>query len=201
MGFLIWRVLVTPNYQCPLAAKRFRGTRMRSMSSIIMPNLVELGFHPPPGAIILFVRHAFLSVTLFLSITLFVTSRFWMPEFVRPTSPWRQWSEMILMPLDRGRFVVVHACSTFSDCRQLSTSLNAEVQKMAKIEYFCCQATIDRSRRILTCKCALWVSYSTLNLAVVGKRGSVQEPQKSKFAQNCGFRPPEADTVNSNTFR
>jgi len=42
----------------------------------------------------------------------------------------------MLMPLDRGRFVVVHPCSTFSDCRQLSTSLNAEVQKTAKIGVF-----------------------------------------------------------------
>jgi len=28
-----------------------------------------------------------------------------------------------------ARFVVVHACSTLSDCCQLATSLNAEVQK------------------------------------------------------------------------
>ena len=42
----------------------------------------------------------------------------------------------ILMPLDRGRFVVVHSCPTFSDCCQLATPLNAEVQKMAKIGVF-----------------------------------------------------------------
>jgi len=35
----------------------------------------------------------------------------------------------ILMPLDRGRFVVVHPPSSFSDCCQMSTPLNAEVQK------------------------------------------------------------------------
>ena len=35
--------------------------------------------------------------------------------------------------LDRGRFVVVHTCSTLSDCCQLATPLNAEVQNMAKI--------------------------------------------------------------------
>ena len=41
---------------------------------------------------------------------------------------------MILLPLDRGRFVVaVHSFSTFSDCCQLLTSLNAEVQKKAKL--------------------------------------------------------------------
>jgi len=35
-----------------------------------------------------------------------------------------------------GRFVVVHPCPTFSDCCQLATPLNAEVQKMAKIGVF-----------------------------------------------------------------
>jgi len=66
-----------------------------------------------------------------------VTSRFWTSEFVRPISPWRCWNtELILMPLDRGRFVVVHPCSTFSDCCQLSTSLNAEVQKRHKLGFF-----------------------------------------------------------------
>ena len=44
--------------------------------------------------------------------------------------------EMILMPLDRGRFVVVHSCSTFSDCRQPATPQNAEVQKTAKSCFF-----------------------------------------------------------------
>ena len=52
------------------------------------------------------------------------------PLNVRDCAPdftMKHWStEMILMSLDRGRFVVVHPCSTFSDCRQLSTSLNAE---------------------------------------------------------------------------
>ena len=50
-------------------------------------------------------------------------SRFWMSEFVCPISPWRRWNtEMVLMLLDRGKFVVVHSCSTYSDCRQLSIS-------------------------------------------------------------------------------
>jgi len=44
------------------------------------------------------------------------------------------------------------------------------------------------------------VCYSTPNLALIGKRGKVQElPKWLKFAQNCGFWPPEADTMN--TFR
>jgi len=62
------------------------------------------------------------------------SSRFWTSEIVRPISPQRRWStETILIPLDRGRFVVVHPCSTFADCCQLATPLDAEVQKMAKM--------------------------------------------------------------------
>jgi len=38
--------------------------------------------------------------------------------------------------LDRGRFVVVHPYSTFSDRRQLATSQNAEVNKMVKFGGF-----------------------------------------------------------------
>jgi len=38
--------------------------------------------------------------------------------------------------LDRGRFVVVHPCTTFSDCRQLATPQNAEVKKAAKNCFF-----------------------------------------------------------------
>ena len=47
------------------------------------------------------------------------------------------WStETILMPLDRGRFAVVHPCSTFSDCCQLATPLNAEIKKTQKLKFF-----------------------------------------------------------------
>ena len=57
--------------------KRFRGERTCSRSSITMPSLVGLGFHPPPGwpktlsyflsvclSVCLFVRHAFERQTL-----------------------------------------------------------------------------------------------------------------------------------------
>ena len=60
---------------------------------------------------------------------------------------------------------------------------------------------INRSRRNFARKRVPWVCYSTPNLAVIGKRGSLEElPIISKFAQNCGgFWPPEADKMN--TFR
>ena len=140
-------VWLPPNFQCPLAAKL----------CVRPPNVIEVkqrargplsprqvwwrsDFIRHRGGekrwVFLFVRHAF-SVTL-------VTSRFWTLEFVRPISPWRcSNTEMILMPLDRGRVVVVHPCSTFSDCCQLSTSLNAEVQKTAKIGVFRRQRAIE----------------------------------------------------------
>ena len=87
---------------------------------------------------------------------------------------------MILMPLDRGRFVVVHPYSTFSDCRQLSTSLNAEVQKNGKNWGFSPPEgdRINRSKQILTRKRPLWVSCNTPDLALIGNMGSVQEPPK-----------------------
>ena len=65
-GFKL-RGLVTPNFQRPLAAKLFRGARTCSRSSITMPILVGLGFHPPAG------QPKTLSFCLFVSVCLFVT--------------------------------------------------------------------------------------------------------------------------------
>jgi len=56
MGVLIWWGLVTPKFSVPPSGKtmrptpkRFGGARTCSRSSITMPSLVGLGFHPPPG--------------------------------------------------------------------------------------------------------------------------------------------------------
>ena len=93
-------------------------------------------------------------------------------------------SVTILMPLDRGRFVVVHLCSAFSDCCQcqLATPLNAKVQKNGKNWGFSPTEgdRINRSRRNLARKHIPWVCYRTPNLALIGKRGSAQEPPKSQ---------------------
>ena len=94
------------------------------------------------------------------------------------------------MPLNRGRFVVVHSCSTFSDYCQPSTSVNGEVQKMSNIGGFSPSEDdrVNRSRRLLARKRKLPVCYSTQNLAVIGKRGSVQEPLTcQKFAKTVVF--------------
>jgi len=64
---------------------------------------------------------------VFLAVCLFVRHAF-ERQTVRPISPWRRWrTETILMPLDSGRFVVVHPCSTFSDCCQLATEMTYNV--------------------------------------------------------------------------
>ena len=69
--------------------KRFRGAITCSWSSITIPSLVWLGFHLPPGwqknvRVFLSVRHAFLSVTLRLSITL-LNVRVYSPDFAMKT--------------------------------------------------------------------------------------------------------------------
>ena len=69
-------VLVTPKFSVPPSGetmhqtrKRFKGAITCSRSSIIMPSLVRLGFHPPPGwpkkLSFLSVRHAFERQSLF----------------------------------------------------------------------------------------------------------------------------------------
>jgi len=46
---------------------------------------------------------------------------------------------------------------------------------------------INRSRRNLARKHIQWVYYSTPNLALIGKRGSVQEPQKCQNLPKLWF--------------
>ena len=85
------------------------------------------------------------------------------------------------MPLGRGRFVVVHPCSTLSDCCQLATTLNAGVGPKKSQELFFSPPEGDRinpSRRNLSRKRTPRFCYSTPNLALIGKRGSIQEPPK-----------------------
>jgi len=117
-------------------------------------------------------------------------SCFRMSEIVGPTSPSRRWStEAILIPLDRGRFVVVHPCSAFSDCSQLSTPQNAEVQKVEKFGGFSPPESdrINWSRRNLARKHRLRVCSSTPNLALIVKGAGYISPKMSKFGQNYGF--------------
>jgi len=96
----------------------------------------------------------------------------------------------------------MHPCSTFSDCCHLATPLNAEVQKNGKNWSFSPPRdySINRSRRNFAGERNPYICYCTPNLALIGRRGLVQEPPKmSKVAQNCVFWPPESDTMN--TFR
>jgi len=71
MGVLSWGGLVSPKFSVPPSGatvrqtpKCFRGTRTCSRSSITVPSLVGLRFHPPPG---------WPKTLSFLSVCLFVT--------------------------------------------------------------------------------------------------------------------------------
>ena len=160
------------NFHRPLAAKlcvkppkRFRGERTCSRSSITVPSLEGVGFHPPPGWLKrwVFCLSACLSVCSFVTL---LNVRPCAPDFAMKALEHRNEFDA----LDRGRCVVVHPCLTFSDCGQLPTPLNAEVQKNGKI----CSPPegdrINRSRRNLTRKRILRVCASALNLALIGKR-------------------------------
>ena len=137
MGVLSWRGPVSPNFQRPLSSET---VQIRPPKVLQVQNVLEILYQCAKfgGARISPAAGAAKNVQFFLFACLSVcSSSFWISEIVRPISPWSRWStETILTPLDRGRFVVVHPCSTFSDCCQLATPLNAEVQKTAKMGFF-----------------------------------------------------------------
>jgi len=95
-----------------------------------MPSSVGLGFRPPQN-VEFFVC---LSVCLFvcLSVQYAFGRQSLCADFAMKALEYKNDFDAI----DRGRFVVVHLCSTFSDCCQLATPLNAEVENMAKIWVF-----------------------------------------------------------------
>jgi len=61
-------------------------------------------------------------------------SRFWTSEIVRSISPWMCWNAETIMIHWIGEGL--HSCSTLSECCQLATSQNDEVQKTAKVGVF-----------------------------------------------------------------
>jgi len=152
MGVLSWRGLVIPKFSVPLAAKLCaRPPKVLEVQERARGPLSPCQVFG--GARISSAAGVAKNVEFFACrfVYLFVCpSRFWTSEIVRPVSPWRRWStERLLIPLDRERFVVVHPCSTFSDCCQLATPLNAEVQKNGKNWGFSPPESdrINRSRR------------------------------------------------------
>ena len=140
----------------------------------------------------------FVCMSVCLSVTL-LNVRVCAPDFAMKALEYRN-------DFDAGGWGKVCSCLpmlNFLRLMPIATSLNAKVQKRqktAKIGVFRRHSRINRSRRNFAGKRVPWVCYSSPNMALIGKRESVQEPPKtSKFAQNCGFWPPEADTTN--TFR
>jgi len=142
MGVLSWRGLAIAEFSAPPSgetmhqtAKSFRGARTCSRFSITMPSLVGLGFHPLPGW-----PKTLIFLSVCLSVCLSVRHAL---ERQRLCARFRHEGvgsrETILMPLDRGRFVVVYSrskTSNFSDWCQLATPINAEVQKRQKLGFF-----------------------------------------------------------------
>jgi len=57
--------------------------------------------------------------------------------------------------------------------------------------------TMNTFRWNLACKCIPWLCSSTANLALIGKRGSVQEPPKCQNLPKIVVLATEADTVNA----
>jgi len=87
-------------------------------------------FHPNGATIrISLAAGAAKNVEFFVCMFVCLFVRHWNVRFCAPDFARRWNTETILISLDRGRFVVVHPSSTFSDCSQRATSQNAEIQK------------------------------------------------------------------------
>ena len=138
MEILNWRGVIIPKiFSAPYRQnsasdpKSFGGARTCLRSSITVPSLVGLRFHPPPwqpqtlsffcSSVSLSFRRAFERQRLCAGFC---------------NEGIRVYTETILMPLDRERSVVVHPRSTFSDWCQLATILNAESKKRQKLFFF-----------------------------------------------------------------
>jgi len=141
-GFLVDGVWLSLNLQSPIAAKRasdppkvLEVQERRPTRGPLSPCHVWYGSdftRRRGGQNVVFFVCLFVCFSVCLSVTL-LNVRDCAPDFAMDVN----WSiETMLIPLDRGRFVVVHTCSTFSDCCQPAGTLNAEVEKTAKIGGF-----------------------------------------------------------------
>jgi len=144
-----------------------------------MPSLVGFGFHLPPG------RPNTLSFFVCLFVCLFVTLlnvRDCAPDFAVKVLEYRDDFDTV------GRFVVVHPRSTFSDCCQLATPLNAEGQKTAKTGFFVNRGRgINRSRRNLANKHIPWVCYRYQIWPSSVKGGRYRSHQNVKICPKLWF--------------
>jgi len=129
MGVLSWGVGFPPNFQCPLASKLYVWAPtvfevQERARCPLSPCQIWRGTWTSPAA----GWPKNLEFFVCLSVTL-LNVRVCAPDFAMKALGF-------LIPLDRGRFVVVHSCSTFSGRRQLATPQNAEVNKMVIFEGF-----------------------------------------------------------------
>jgi len=171
--------------------KSFSDARTCSRSSITMPSLVGLGFHPPPG------QPKTLSFFVFLFVTL-LNIKDCAPDFAM-----KAWE--YINDFDTVGYGKVCSSVPMFNCLRLlpiGDTTKCRSPKNGKNWGFPQPQDdgINRSRQNFAGRRVPWACYRSPNLALLGKRRSVQEPPKmSKFAQNCGFWPLEADTMN--TFR
>jgi len=182
MGLLSWVWLPPPQFSAPLVAKLcVKPPKVFEVQERARGPLLPWPCQVWWGSYFTGRRGVAKNLRVFLSVCLFVTLLNVRACARNFAVPWRRWrlgvglQQTILIPLDRGRFVhvVVHPCSTFSDCCQLATPLNDEVQKNRKNCFFLPSEgdRTNRSRRNLINKRTRWVCSSALNLALIGKRG------------------------------
>jgi len=157
--------------------KSFRAARTCSRSSITVPSLVGLGFHPPPGQpktlsflfVCFSVRHAFERQRL--------CARF-RHEGVN------DFDALVCSCAPVFNFIRFPAIGDTTKCR---SPKNGKIWVLSLPE----GDRINRSRRNLarSVHYGSALAHAALNLNLIGKRGSVHAgaPQMSKFVQNCGL--------------
>ena len=152
--------------------KSFRGVRTCLRSCLTMPSLVGLGFHPPPE------RPKTLSFFC-LSVCLYVTLlnvRGCAPDFAIKALEYRNDFDAV------GQGKVRSCALVFNFLRLLPIGDTTKCQSPKNGKNWGFSPTegdrINRSRRNLARKRIPRVCYSTPHLALIGKRGLVQEPPK-----------------------
>jgi len=195
MGVLSWGGLVAPKFSTPLSGETLRQTRnvlevQEHAGGPLSPCQVWWGsdFTRRRGgqkrgvflSVSLSVRHAFERQSLcaqFRHEGVGVQKRFW--------CRWIGERFLILMPI-----------GDITKCQSPKTAENGRNWGFSPPE----DDRIIRSRQNFAGKRRPWVCYSSPNLALIGKRGLVQEsPNIKNCPKLCFFWPPEADTMN--TFR
>jgi len=156
--------------------KSFGSARTCLRSSITVPSLVGIGFHPPPA----WPKTLSFFVCLFvcLSVCLFVTLlnvRVCTPDFAVKVLEYKKDFDTV----EYGKACGCALVSNFLRLLPIGDTTKCRSPKTAISGFSPTEGDrINRSRQKLARKRIPRVCYSTRNLALICKRGSVQEPQK-----------------------